>query len=215
MTQVNLRQAPGQATPLTVAQGDESLIHLSNFQSISSNAALFTGGKYLTSGNIIVNLPADGNEFEITVASGTVQLNTAAGDTVDGATNPVIGAGPNRKYWKIGTDWRLQASPSVSGSGATTNVTASTTINTNNREIFWVDSATPVTLTIPANLPLNHTFWVVRPVATSTVIVVPTAPEAAINLATGGTDPAGFLFNQSGVAIFTKLANGWHVAANQ
>ncbi len=211
MTQVNLRQ--NQATPLTIAQADESLVHLSNIVNLSNNAALYTGGEYRTSGNIIVNLPTDGNEFSITVAAGTAQLNAAAGDTVDGATNPVVGAGSRRTYWKIGNDWKLQTAPSSVAPAVANVVTNSTAINAND-SLYWVNSATPTALTIPANLPLNHVFRVIRPSSTAAVDVVPTAPDTAINPATGGADPTGFTLNQPGEAVFTKLANGWHVAAS-
>jgi len=97
---VSLRR--DKSTRLDADEADESLIHLSGWQTITVNTQLNTGGRYIVSGNVRVVLPTDGNCFDLLVVSGAATIE----GTVDGIVDPVVNAGSARSHVLVGTEWR-------------------------------------------------------------------------------------------------------------
>ncbi|WP_299085199.1 hypothetical protein [uncultured Paraglaciecola sp.] len=205
MTQVNLRQ--NQAQKLTIQQGDESLIHLSNVHLLTGTKQLHTGGKYRTDGTFSCPMPADGNNVEVHVISGMLTLV----GVVDGITNPVLTAGQNREYVKVGAEWHVLTSGGASidsGLGNFRSYAASATVSPDD-PLLWFDTTSDAVCTLPSSLPVDTTFGIVRGGAGG-LRVVGTSESIFVD---GVADPQGVDFNERGrIAWFRKSPTGWTVA---
>lgn len=205
VTKVNLRKNNGSSI-LSVTQGDESLEHLSNVEAVTTSRQLYTGGDYVVNGTVDLTLPDDGNRFAITVQNGIV---TFKGGTVNGNTD-VIEQGPGRKVFaKISGDWKVLSSNSANTDFRT--VTSSAQLS-NNDSWIWADTSSgAITLTIPASMPTEKTFFIRRD-GDNAVTVETSGTEGIVDPYTEVTNTDGVILNKNrGIIALKKTSTHYRM----
>lgn len=193
--------------PLTIVQADQSLEHLSNVELLTANSVLFTGGNYVSDGNITLTLPSDGTTFAITVQTGVV---TFSGGTVNGVSDATLPVGGRRVFAKQGTDWKLISSSAISTNFKT--VSSSTSFSLTDPWLWVITTGGDVIISIPVGLPDDTTFAVVRD-GSGSVTVDPGGSEGVVDPATGIADTSGALINREKCVVWFKKHSGhWRFA---
>ena len=169
--QVNLRR--NQSGPLTSDQADESIEFLSRTITVLGNTQLYSGGTYYQpSGNYQHTLPTGGGSlFSLAIGAGSA---TIVGE-IDGVTNPVYSAGPERVFMRSGSEWHEVSTPAPTvvdpGSAVRAAYVTRTSGGDLSAALTWMLNGSPVTLTLPATASEDTRIGVVRGDALVSVVV--------------------------------------------